>query len=522
MFAIGIRDDETRANLHENFVAPFTTRSSISDSNHDNALPSDDNSEEYFEVDKVPKWKFQNYKLENWEKWKDIPFNLKEGEDTSRYFRPLLDGQDPDGGPKSCFIPGTDWDSTVVSSKCVCVNDYYGEDCGIPGAVWFSHYKESKKDRSLLRARSHARRLIHGVLVNHEYDLLEARVNMLKDVVDMYVIQESNFTTFGTSKPLHFLEKFRHGWLSEFQEQMAYLFLPSFNERCEDNGWCADAEIRRYLGKNTLRLVNSTVKEDDIFLLLDADELPLPEVLLFLKLYNGYGEPIRFGFKWTVYGFYWLKAEDKNELEDIPLLGSLFKKEPTEKLLQLWVASTIGMLRDVYVGNGMLLRRNVWDNKALAERKKNYKLKAQPNGTFRNPVFRGGYTVPFHEWDLGSKGHYAGYHCSWCYDPEGIRTKLLSAQKHDKPRWGDYPEKTDVNYIAKLIRTGGWFDDTRPFIENHPDKHPNNYAPKYILDHKDQFKYLLDPPVKLASDLNQQDEKPKEYDEDLLNESEDI
>ena len=69
--------------------------------------------------------------------------------------------------------------------------------------------------------------------------------------------------------------------------QMAYLFLPSFNERCEDNGWCADAEIRRYLGKNTLRLVNSTVKEDDIFLLLDADELPLPEVLLFLKLYNG-------------------------------------------------------------------------------------------------------------------------------------------------------------------------------------------------------------------------------------------
>ena len=66
-------------------------------------------------------------------------------------FRPLLDGQDPDGGPKSCFIPGTDWDTTVISSKCVCVNDYYGDDCGIPGAVWFSHYKESKKDRSLLR-----------------------------------------------------------------------------------------------------------------------------------------------------------------------------------------------------------------------------------------------------------------------------------------------------------------------------------------------------------------------------------
>ena len=88
-----------------------------------------------------------------------------------------------------------------------------------------------------------------------------------------------------------------------------------------------------------------------------------------------YGEPIRFGFKWTVYGFFWLKAEDKNELEKMPLIGSLFNKGPKEKLLQLWVASTIGMLRDVYVGNGMLLRRNVWSNKILEERKANYSLK---------------------------------------------------------------------------------------------------------------------------------------------------
>ena len=69
--------------------------------------------------------------------------------------------------------------------------------------------------------------------------------------------------------------------------------------------------------------------------------------------------------------------------------------------------------------------------------------------------------LAFSEWDLGSLGHYAGHHCSWCYDPQGIRTKLESAQKHDKPRWGDFPEKTDLKYIAGLIREGGWFDDTR-------------------------------------------------------------
>ena len=94
-------------------------------------------------------------------------------------------------------------------------------------------------------------------------------------------------------------------------------------------------------------------------------------------LHLRWGEPIRFGFKWTVFGFFWLKNEDPNELEKIPLLGSFFSKGPKERLLQLWVASTIGMLRDVYVGNGMLLRRNVWDNKILKNKTDSYRNKSK-------------------------------------------------------------------------------------------------------------------------------------------------
>ena len=97
----------------------------------------------------------------------------------------------------------------------------------------------------------------------------------------------------------------------------------------------------------------------------------------FVSFHLRWGEPIRFGFKWTVFGFFWLKNEDPNELEKIPLLGSFFSKGPKERLLQLWVASTIGMLRDVYVGNGMLLRRNVWDNKILKNKTDSYRNKSK-------------------------------------------------------------------------------------------------------------------------------------------------
>ena len=33
------------------------------------------------------------------------------------------------------------------------------------------------------------------------------------------------------------------------------------------------------------------------------------------------------------------------------------------------------------------------------------------------------------------------------YTVQGIRLKLEAAQRHDKPRWGDYPDKLNLEYI---------------------------------------------------------------------------
>lgn len=64
------------------------------------------------------------------------------------------------------------------------------------------------------------------------------------------------------------------------------------------------------------------------------------------------------------------------------------------------------------------------------------------------------------EWTAGGSGKdVAGWHCSWCLDLDGIRTKLVSAQNGDFPRWGDYPEKLNITYIEGLIARGVWFDD---------------------------------------------------------------
>ena len=99
------------------------------------------------------------------------------------------------------------------------------------------------------------------------------------------------------------------------------------------------------------------------------------------------------------------------------------------------------------------------------------------------------------EWTLGNSPHYAGWHCSWCYPPSGIKIKLESAQRHDKPRWGDFPDKLNLDYIASLIRNGEWFDGKHPFIPvNRRKTSASIYAPPFFLDNEDRFEYLLVPP----------------------------
>ena len=300
---------------------------------------------------------------------------------------------------------------------------------------------------------------------------------MLNDAVDVYLLLESNYTSYGSSKPLTFLHKFQEGWLSEFQEKILYILLPFFPKQGETNGWFADSFLRLYLGKHGMPLV-SNLRDDDVFLLLDADELPTKESLMFLKAFDGWTEPVQFGFRWTNFGFYWLVTKEDDGVVS-KVMSKLFNKKKAERLLTLTVACTVGMMRKVYRNNAWALRKNLYKEDIMKDLVSNY--------TVDHPAPK--------EWLLGGIHHYAGWHCSWCYQPEGIQLKLTSAQKHDKPRWGDYPEKLDLDYIAGLIETGGWFDGSHKFIKvDRRETSDHLYAPSYFLENEDKFEYLLIPP----------------------------
>ncbi|KAJ3614831.1 hypothetical protein NHX12_018401 [Muraenolepis orangiensis] len=337
--------------------------------------------------------------------------------------------------------------------KCVCRPGWHGPYCGVPTMVYHSNLPTKER----LTPRETPRRLINAINVNHEFDLLHARFHELRQAVDLFLICESNFTAYGERRTLSFLQRLLNGTYDYVRHKIVYVFLDHFPEGGRQDGWIADDYLRTYLTRDGMARVGG-VRPDDVFVINDADEIPAHEGLLFLKLFDGWTEPFAIHMRKSLYGFFWKQ------------LGSL----------EVVSGCTVGMLRQVYDGDGIRLRRREY---------------------YTMPGFRRYENTTGHilvQWSVGSPFHFAGWHCSWCFTPRGIHLKLVSAQNGDFPRWGDYEDKRDLSYIRDLIRTGGWFDGS---LQEYPPTDPREhmYAPRYMLQHYEHFGYLLDNPYAAAA-----------------------
>ncbi|XP_068455642.1 beta-1,4-mannosyl-glycoprotein 4-beta-N-acetylglucosaminyltransferase [Clinocottus analis] len=341
--------------------------------------------------------------------------------------------------------------------KCVCRPGWHGPYCGVPTMVYHSNLPTKER----LTPRETPRRVINAINVNHEFDLLHVRFHELAQAVDLFLICESNFTAYGERRPLSFLRLLLNGTYDYVRHKILYVFLDHFPDGGRQDGWIADDYLRTYLTHNGLSRV-AGVRPDDVFVINDADEIPAREGLLFLKLFDGWTEPFAIHMRKSLYGFFWKQ------------FGSL----------EVVSGCTVGMLHGVYDGDGIKLRRREY---------------------YTMPGFRKYENDTGHilvQWSVGSPFHFAGWHCSWCFTPAGIYFKLVSAQNGDFPRWGDYEDKRDLNYIRDLIRTGGWFDGS---LQEYPPVDPKEhmYAPRYMLEHHDRYRYLLENPYSRGPRLSE-------------------
>lgn len=107
----------------------------------------------------------------------------------------------------------------------------------------------------------------------NEKELLELRYEMLKDVVDGFIITDANRTFKGDPKPFTCVETLRELGIPEDKVQILHVELPSKEEVL--NPW-----VREYAQRDALAVGMRMTPPDSVFFFSDVDEIPKPDALL--------------------------------------------------------------------------------------------------------------------------------------------------------------------------------------------------------------------------------------------------
>lgn len=109
----------------------------------------------------------------------------------------------------------------------------------------------------------------------NELDVLEIRLNVLNDVVDKFVLVEASKTQSKIDKPFYFEENKQR--YSKFLDKIVHVKVEDYPE---EDGWAMENFQRNCIkrGIDTLNL-----KDDDIIVISDVDEIWDPEVKTFIK-----------------------------------------------------------------------------------------------------------------------------------------------------------------------------------------------------------------------------------------------
>ena len=112
--------------------------------------------------------------------------------------------------------------------------------------------------------------LYDAFLFYNEMRLLEIRLNELKNVVDRFVIVESNITFQGKPKPLYFWDN--RDRFSAFQDRIIHV--PVVDMPATDDPW-----QREYYQRNCIARGLTDCSSDDVIMISDADEIPKADVV---------------------------------------------------------------------------------------------------------------------------------------------------------------------------------------------------------------------------------------------------
>jgi len=146
---------------------------------------------------------------------------------------------------------------------------------------------------------------------NGELDLLEIRLHILNDVVDEFIVCESDETFTGVGKPLYYQEneeryskwkhKIKHFLMSKPDDELLAQAYRSPGVPQHLHWW-----VREFCQKESMKRALTHLKNDDLVFIGDADEIWNPDVLDEVKEHND-----KLKLEQVVYAYYLNNRSDE-------------------------------------------------------------------------------------------------------------------------------------------------------------------------------------------------------------------
>ena len=272
----------------------------------------------------------------------------------------------------------------------------------------------------------------------NELDLLEIRLNVLKDVVDRFVLVEAGETHSGRPKPLYYKEN--EARFAAFKDKIVYVGIERFPETCTTD-WA-----RENYQRNAIAQGLRDARDDDVVLISDLDEIPRPELI---SKYVGKRGVTVFDQN---YFAYFLNYRNVRQ--------------------QWWHGTRMLSYRDFcHAFDGVKVIKNEFLPEEINKGTTASKIRCRTL-----PRSRGGQRVVKN----------GGWHFTSLGGAEKLAEKMASFA-HQEYNPGD--DRIDVNELQKIIKAGkGTFWDMRCFAEELDDSYP-----LYIRENKDRFANLIYP-----------------------------
>lgn len=116
--------------------------------------------------------------------------------------------------------------------------------------------------------------IIDAFLFYNEFDILEKRLRLLYDVVDLFVLVEAEETFVGNEKPLFFKEN--RDRYSQWLDKIVHVVVPaSSSQHTSDDKF----SIEKFQRHQIVKGLGENVPDDAYVMISDVDELPDPEIV---------------------------------------------------------------------------------------------------------------------------------------------------------------------------------------------------------------------------------------------------